>query len=151
MAMLMFCGAMSATTSGCGRHLYGRDDLTVDLAKHHIDLRWGRLENAAMRVNPDMRGAFVQVWAGRMNELELQDMDVAGVAMIDEDTAEVVVAVTYVDKATMAVRSVQLPERWVRTDDGWRLATVAPLPELPGQGPATGQGAENEGFSGGTG
>jgi hypothetical protein len=114
--------------AGCGRHLYGRDDLTVDLARHHIDLRWGRIENAAVRVNPDLRAAFVQTWAKRLQGLELQEMDIAGVAMLDDDTAEVVVVVTWVDKASMAVRTVQLPERWVRTEEGWRLATVAELP-----------------------
>ena len=114
---------------GCDRHMFNRDDLTVDLAKHHIDLRWGRLENAAQRVNPAMRGPFLQVWSKRLANLELQDMDVTGVAMIDEDTAEVMVAVTYVDKETMGVKTVQLPERWVRTDEGWRLATVAELPD----------------------
>jgi hypothetical protein len=129
---LMLALAMTTVVgAGCGRHLYGREDLTVDLAKHHIDLRWGRLENAAMRVNPELRGPFVQAWSLRLAELELQDMDVIGVAMIDDDTAEVVVAVTYVDKATMGVRTIQLPERWVRTDDGWRLASVAPLPQAP--------------------
>jgi hypothetical protein len=114
--------------AGCGRHLYGRDDLTVDLARHHIDLRWGRIENAAVRVNPDLRAAFVQTWAKRLQGLELQEMDIAGVAMLDDDTAEVVVVVTWVDKASMAVRTVKLPERWVRTEEGWRLATVAELP-----------------------
>jgi hypothetical protein len=120
--------AMASLGGGCGRHLYSRDDLTVDLAKHHIDLRWGRLENAALRVSPELRGAFVQTWAARLQGLELQEMDVAGVAMIDDDTAEVVVVVTWVDKASMAVKTVQLPERWVRTEEGWRLATVAELP-----------------------
>lgn len=120
--------AMVSFGAGCGRHLYGRDDLTVDLARHHIDLRWGRIENAAVRVNPDLRAAFVQTWATRLQGLELQEMDIAGVALLDDDTAEVVVVVTWVDKASMAVRTVQLPERWVRTEEGWRLATVAELP-----------------------
>lgn len=113
---------------GCGRHLYSRDDLTVDLAKHHIDLRWGRLENAAQRVAPDMRGAFIQTWGQRLQGLELQEMEVAGVALVDEDTADVIVVVTWVDKTTMGVKTVQLPERWIRTEAGWRLATVAELP-----------------------
>jgi len=124
--------AGGSAVGGCGRHLYNRDDLTVDLAKHHIDLRWGRLENAAQRVNPEMRGPFLQVWSTRLANLEMQDMDVAGVAMIDDDTAEVIVVVTYVDKETMGVKTVQLPERWVRSDDGWRLATVAELPDSSG-------------------
>jgi len=126
-ATLLACAASSSV--GCGKHVYNRDDLTIDLAKHHIDLRWGRIENAAQRVNPELRGPFVQAWVQRLQGIELQDMDVAGVAMIDEDTAEVIVNVTYVDRATMGVRNAQLPERWVRTDVGWRLATVSPLPE----------------------
>lgn len=113
---------------GCGKHLYSRDDLTVDLAKHHIDLRWGRLENAAGRVDPTLRGAFLQTWSERLRDVELQEMEVAGVVMVDDDTAEVIVVVTWVDKSSMAVRTVQLPERWVRTEGGWRLATVAELP-----------------------
>lgn len=125
-AMAVVAAAVSVA-SGCG-HFYSREDLTADLAKHHIDLRWGRLENAAMRVVPDMRGPFLQVWSQRLGALELQDMDVAGVAMIDDDTAEVVVVVTYINKLDMSVRTVQLPERWKRTDAGWMLASVAELP-----------------------
>lgn len=119
--------ALMGVSSGCG-HFYSREDLTADLAKHHIDLRWGRLENAAMRVVPEMRGPFLQVWAQRLGALELQDMDVAGVAMIDDDTAEVVVVVVYINKLDMSVRTVQLPERWKRTEAGWMLASVADLP-----------------------
>ena len=119
--------ALISVGSGCG-HFYSREDLAADLAKHHIDLRWGRLENAAMRVVPEMRGPFLQVWAQRLGAVELQDMDVAGVAMIDDDTAEVVVVVVYINKLDMSVRTVQVPERWKRTDAGWMLASVAELP-----------------------
>ena len=125
--MMLLAGMLA--TSSCGKHLYSRDDLTVDLSKHHIDLRWGRIENAAQRVMPEMRGPFVQVWAGRLQSLEIQDLEVVGLALTDEDTAEVVVAVTVVDKSTMGVKVMQFPERWTRTENGWRLATVAELPE----------------------
>ncbi len=125
--MMAVAAALGTALLGCG-HFYSREDLTADLAKHHIDLRWGRLENAAMCVVPEMRGPFLQVWAQRIGALELQDMDIAGVAMIDDDTAEVIVNVVSVNKQDMSVRTVQLPERWKRTEAGWMLATVADLP-----------------------
>ncbi len=124
----LLCFVLVGGASGCGKHLYNRDDLTVDLAKHHIDLRWGRLDHAAMRVNPELRAAFLQTWAQRLASLELQELDVTGVAILDDDTADVVVTVTFIDKATMAVKTMQVPERWVRTETGWMLQTVAELP-----------------------
>ncbi len=129
---LAVVAALTSSTVGCGRHLYGREQLTEDLAKHHIDLRWGRLGNAAQRVLPELRGPFIQVWSQRLQSLELQDMDVVDVAQLDEDTVMVVVNVTYVDKLSMSVATVQFPETWKRTDTGWLLSTVAELPATAG-------------------
>ncbi len=124
--------AIAAVSAACGKHGYNRDDLTIDLAKHHIDLRWGRLENAAQRVTPELRGPFLTSWATRLSGIELQDVDVQGMVFVDDDTADVVVAVTYVERDTMAVRTVQIPERWLRTDDGWRLSLVSPIEAFGG-------------------
>ncbi len=105
---------------GCGKGVYTRDDLDVSLFHHHNNLRWGRLENAALSVKPEMRGAFLSTWAERMQSLEVTDMDIAGVVMSkDGDTADVVVNVTWVDRATMTVKTSAVQEHWVRTDDGW--------------------------------
>lgn len=132
--LLMLGGLVLAatvtTSSGCGKHLYNRDNLTEDLAKHHIDLRWGRLGNAAVRVTPDLRSAFITAWASRLEGVELQDMDVADIALLDEDTAQVIVNVTYVEKVNMSVRTVQFPEVWTRTDHGWLLSNIGELPQL---------------------
>lgn len=104
----------------CGKHVYTRDDLTVTLSKHHIDLRWGRLGNAALNVKPEMREAFLQSWAARASTLELQDIEIAAVVVSpDEDAADVVVNVTYVERETMTVKTEALSERWIRTDAGW--------------------------------
>ena len=130
--LIALSAALSSSSIGCGRHVYGREHLTEDLAKHHIDLRWGRLGNAAQRVTPEMRGPFIQIWAQRLQSLELQDMDIVDVAQVDEDTAMVVVNVTYVDKLTMSVTTVQFPETWKRTDAGWLLSTVAELAATSG-------------------
>ena len=65
---------MGVAMVGCGKHLYSRDDLTVTLSTHHIDLRWNRLGNAALAVKPEMRAAFLQSWGERAGQLELQDI-----------------------------------------------------------------------------
>lgn len=106
--------------AGCGKHVYGRDDLDVSLFQHHNNLRWNRLENASLQVKPEMRGAFLTTWAARMQQYELQDVEVAGVAIMpDGDSADVVVNVTYVDKASMTVKTGTVTEHWLRTDNGW--------------------------------
>ncbi|HEY1099628.1 MAG TPA: hypothetical protein VGF99_11905 [Myxococcota bacterium] len=120
--------ATSTLTMSCGRHAYSREHLTEEVAKHHIDLRWGRLGNAALRVKPELRSAFIQAWSLRLQGIELQDMDVLDVAQVDDDTIDVLVSVTYVDKVSMAVRTVQFPERWLRTDQNWQLGSVGELP-----------------------
>jgi len=135
-------GAIGAATlvlgAGCALP-QTRDDLDREVALHHIDLRWGRLENAAVRVTPAVRGAFVQAWAARLRDLELQEIDVAAVTLsADGQAADVVVAITFVDRATMQVRTAQLAERWQQGPDGWRATTPAtpvssttPLPDAP--------------------
>jgi hypothetical protein len=106
--------------SACGKHVYNRDDLTVSLSKHHIDLRWGRLGNAALAVKPEMREAFLKTWTARVNTIELQDIEITAVVVSpDEDAADVVINVTYVERDTMTVRTEALTERWIRTENGW--------------------------------
>ena len=106
--------------SGCGKHLYSRDDLTVTLSTHHINLRWGRLGNAALTVKPEMRAAFLEAWGKRAGQLELQEIEVAAVVLTpDGDAADVMVNITYVDRENMSVKTEAVAERWVRTEDGW--------------------------------
>lgn len=119
----------SVLGSGCGRHGYGRNDLDMTLSKHHIDLRWGRLENAAQAVTPPMRAEFVRVWSERLAQSELQDLEIVGIVLTPEgDKADVVVRVTAVDRNTMTVVATTITERWLRTDSGWLLEK----PALPG-------------------
>lgn len=121
------CLAVLALAAGCAG-MASRDDLEIAMAQHHIDLRWGRLENAATRVTPAMRAAFLQTWAARLQDVELQDLEVAGLAMADDGgSADVVVSVVFVDRATMQVKSAQLTEHWVRGADGWTAATPATM------------------------
>lgn len=115
--------------AGCGKHLYSRNDLDVDLSRHHIDLRWGRVAEAARRVHPDLRTAFLQDWSRRAGEIELQDLEVVGVTEgKDGDSADVVLNVTWMDRATMQVKRSTVVERWSRTDEGWRVVRPIELP-----------------------
>lgn len=130
-----------ACAGGCGVLGNTRDDLQEASAKHHIDLRWGRLENAALRVTPDMRGAFLTSWATRLGAIELQDIEVTGLAIGESgDTADVVVTVTYVERDSMSVRTAVLPEKWVHKDGQWMCAKPAELP-APGAAPDAGPDA----------
>lgn len=118
---------------GCGVLGGTRDDLQEASAKHHIDLRWGRLENAAQRVTPEMRGAFLTSWAQRMGGIELQDIEVTGLVIGEAgDTADVIVTVTFVERDTMSVRTAVLPEKWVRSDGQWLCSKPAELPTPSG-------------------
>ena len=132
MKLLALALSVAGLLGGCGKHLYSRDDLQLELTRHHIDLRWGRLENAAQRVSPELRGPFLTSWAQRIGQIELQDIEVTGMAISEDgNTADVVVAVTWIERETMAVRVMNVPEQWIRTDDGWRCSKVAELPVDP--------------------
>ncbi len=125
--------ALLALASACGVLGNSRDDLQEASAKHHIDLRWGRLENAATRVTPDMRGAFLTSWASRLGAIELQDIEVTGLA-IDEsgNSADVVVTVTFIERDSMSVRTAVLPEKWIFQDGRWLCEKPAELPAPQG-------------------
>ena len=131
----LLAGVVALVLAGCGKHLYTRDDLQLDLTHHHIDLRWGRLENAAQRVAPDLRRAFLASWAQRIGQIEVQDIEVTGMVISEDgNSADVVITLTWIQRDSMAVKVANLPERWVRTDAGWRCNLVAELPAEAPQG-----------------
>lgn len=121
-------GGVPVVAGGCATLGTARDDLQQAAALHHIDLRWGRLENAAVRVAPAARAAFLAEWVKAGGVVELQDIDVSGI-VIDEDGegADVVVTVTYVERDTMSVRSAVVSERWLHVDGNWVCSTPATL------------------------
>jgi hypothetical protein len=113
---------------GSCAHFYSRDDLTMSLTKHHVDLRWGRLENAAIVVVPSMQGPFLQHWAEKSQAIELQDIEVMGMTIDDEtNTATVMLRIVWVDRLSMAVQTSMATETWTRTGDGWMCSVPARL------------------------
>jgi hypothetical protein len=117
---------------GCGTLGNNRDDLQQAAALHHIDLRWGRLENAAMRVDPELRGEFLTSWARRVGAIELQDIEVTGMVLNDAgDLADVVVTLTYIERDSMSVHTAVIPEKWIRKDGTWLCSKPAEPPAAP--------------------
>ncbi len=115
--------------AGCGTLGTSRDELQQAQLMHHIDLRWGRLENAAQRVSPELRGAFLTSWAQRAGAIELQDIEVSALVLNDAgDAADVLVTVTYIERDTMSVKSALLPEKWTRVDGIWLCSKPAEPP-----------------------
>jgi len=126
LALTFFVALGSAV--GCGKHIYNRTDLDIALGKHHIDLRWGRLENAALVVKPEMRGAFLKAWAEKAGTIEMQEIEVVGITETpDGDTADVIVRLVFVERDTMQVKTAIVSEHWVRTDSGWIADVPATL------------------------
>ena len=129
LSALLVSLALPLAGTGCGKAAYGRDDLQESLAKHYINLRWGRLANAASYVSPELRPAFVEDWEKRAQAIELQDFDVVQVTVSEDgDTAEVLVQLSWVENATMSLKSARLAQTWVRTDEGWRTTNLLELP-----------------------
>jgi hypothetical protein len=134
-ARFFFVGAaVFAAVFGSGCNTFGtnRDDLQQAAALHHIDLRWGRLENAAQRVSPDLRGAFLTSWASRLHGIEVQDIEVTGMVLNEAgDAADVIVTMTWVERDTMSVLTTIIPEQWTRVDGTWLASKPAEPPPLP--------------------
>jgi hypothetical protein len=127
--------ATAIVGSACGKHVHTRQDLDMEISKHHINLRWNRIENAALNVHPDLRTAFIEDWVKRSQEVELQDIDVTSVVVEDDDDhAKIRANVTWIDRASFALRQTSIIEKWVRTDDGWRVLTPMVLQNPPEPG-----------------
>jgi hypothetical protein len=104
-----------------------RGELDVTMSRHHVDLRWGRLPNAARFVHPDLRAAFVEDWSRRLQRIEIKDLEVTNVFQTSEDVAEVTVLIVYIEKKTQRLLEHSSTERWELTDGYWIATRVAEL------------------------
>lgn len=124
----LVCAALASSALVSCKHAYNETDFSIALAKHHSNLRWGRIENAALMVDPKLRAAFVAEWIGRQKTIELQEVEVAGMTTSEDgDVADVMLRIVYVEKDSMSVREVVVPEQWRRTSDGWLAVKPATL------------------------
>ncbi len=124
---LGIAGALVAV-SACGKHVYNRTDLEMDLTRYHMNLRWERLGVAMGHVHPELRSAFAEEWERRNENIKLQSLEVLNLSFVDEDTALVQVKVQYVDNRRLKLKTMLIEEKWVRSERGWVLMRV---PEIP--------------------
>lgn len=121
--------ALALGSSSCGKHAHGMKELEETTHHYYNDLRWSRLQAAAARMHPDIRTAFLEDWARRGQELQLQDLEI--VAMQDDlehDKAAVTLVVSWVERSSMRLRTATITQTWLRTDDGWLAADTLELP-----------------------
>lgn len=115
--------------AACGRTLYGREDLEHTLSKHYLELRWGRIANAAGQVHEELRPAFVEDWEKRAQGMQLQDLEVVAIEEADDgESAVVTVRMSWVEESTMRLFSAKATQKWVRTEEGWRAAELLEVP-----------------------
>ncbi|MFZ9889721.1 MAG: hypothetical protein ACO3JL_19675 [Myxococcota bacterium] len=131
-ATLLLAAVGLALGTACGRHAYGVHELEESTLYYYNDLRWSRLSSAALRMHPDLRGAFVADWTKRLAEVELQDIEVIDMRQdLEHDAAEVSLAFSWVDRQSMQLRSATVTQRWLRTDKGWIAGSHLELPGAP--------------------
>ena len=118
-----------APLPGCAtaREISDRGELDVTLSRHHVDLRWGRIPNAARFVHRDLRATFVEDWERRLRHIEITDIEVLQVYEVREGVADVTVRIVYIDNRTMQLRDHTSSERWELADGYWLATRVAAL------------------------
>lgn len=115
--------------SSCGKHQYTKEDLNPALAKHFIDIRWGRVVRASENVPPEMRTAFVKHWNEQTQVADVQDIDVVASIFNDAgDSADVSLNITWVHRSEQRVRTDLVTQVWSKTEKGWIAKTFVTLP-----------------------
>lgn len=121
----------TALNTGCGKAALGRHELEASLARHYLDLRWGRIPSAAQYVAEDLRPAFLEDWTRRAQSSQIQDFDIVQIVDgEDGERAEVYIALSWVEQETLSLKSATLVQTWIKTDAGWRAAALLEL-EVP--------------------
>ena len=118
------------TLSACGtaQSVTRRGDLDVTLSRHHVDMRWGRVPEAARFVHPDLRGAFVEDWTRRAREIEITEVEVLQVFEGAEGkSADVTLRIAWIERKTQRLREATTLERWEHGDEGWLCVKVADI------------------------
>lgn len=120
----------STLASSCGKHAHGRKELEETTHHYYNDLRWSRLSAAAARMHPDIRKTFLEDWAKRGEELQLQDLEIVDLQEdLENDKAHITLLISWVERSSMQLRSATVTQTWLRTDDGWMAADTLELPK----------------------
>lgn len=114
---------------GCAKATLGAPELRQTLARHYLDLRWGRIASAAQYIAAPMQAAFVAEWEARAQRMQLQDFEVTHILdHPDGEGADVYLSLSWVDQDTLTLRQAALVQAWSKTEQGWRASALLELP-----------------------
>lgn len=135
---LLFAGLACLWTACAATEDMNRErDLRTSVSRHHLDLRWGRVPNAAVYVHPDLQPGFIEDWTRFSERVDLTDIDVQQILESgDGRQATVVVRMSWIDRASQRVETAVLDERWELLDDGQWVVTRVLDPTRRGGSPA---------------
>jgi len=124
--------AIGGLFPGCGiSKAYHQDDLRAAAARHHVNLRWGRIPNAASALHPDLQAAFIQDWETRTQQVEIKDIEIVDL-FIHEDQSQAVIQmeITYLTKDTLVMNSYSTSEKWRFVNERWTIVQPAAVPTI---------------------
>lgn len=127
---LCIVDVLGGFTVGCAvSKMYHQEDLTRELTRHHVNLRWGRVPNAATSLHPDLQPGFVQDWENVQKRLEIKDIEVIDILMDPAQTeATVKLQMSYLDKDTMTFKTYVTTEKWHYDEKRWLVVQPAEIP-----------------------
>ena len=97
-----------------------RGTLLNDAARDmNLAARFGRLDLAAQRTTKEARVHFLDRRANWGKDIRIVDVELAGVQMRDEDSAEVRVDVAWVRNNEGVLRTTRLAQLWSDGDGDW--------------------------------
>ena len=122
--------AIQGFSPGCGiSKAYHQDDLRAAATRHHVNLRWGRIPNAANTLHPDLQAAFVQDWETKTQQVEIKDIEIVDLLMHEnQNEAMIQMQITYLTKDTLEMKSYATQEKWRFVNDRWIIMQPAALP-----------------------
>lgn len=93
----------------------------------NVHARFGRMELAAEMVAPKARKEFSEHRKGWGGRVRIADTEMAGLRMLDEDTAEITVKVAWYDMTHQELHVTTLKQKWHSFKGDWKLTGEAPV------------------------
>lgn len=106
----------------CVTEISARRELDEAMFFYQRDLRWQRFSQAADRVDPALREAFIDRCSHLSTRLNINSVEIIDVKLDDDSEAATIrVRYAFVMSPSVTVETVLLKERWVRQDGKWVL------------------------------
>lgn len=127
LAMLLFLIA-------CGAAPRSGDTLADSVRSYNDGVRWGRFENAALRIPPKERSKFVDDSDERAKDLKITQYDVVNVEQKGDREAKVHIKMEWYSDREGTVHETHAMQTWERRGKDWMMVDEARLKgtEMPG-------------------